>query len=56
MTNVVEVQIPNGQAKYFKYAYNRTNASGYDTTSTRVNNTLSSSDVTDVVFNGISSS
>ena len=53
MTNVVEITLPNNQTKYFKYTY--TTPSGYSTTSTRVNDTLATSDVTDVVFSNISS-
>ena len=53
MTNVIEIKLPNNQVKYFKYTY--TVPSRYETITERNDNTLASSDVTDVVFSGIGS-
>ena len=52
--NTIAVQLPNNQLQYFKYTY--TKPDNYTETSKRIDNTLATADVTDVVFKGISSS
>ena len=51
---VIAVNLPNDQTKYFQYTY--TKPDNYTVTNTRINDTLGSANVTNVVFNGISSS
>ncbi len=52
--DVIEVKLPNNEVKYFKYTYDK--PAGYEETDVRINNTLGSSEVSDKVFTGISSS
>ncbi|MBP3546957.1 MAG: hypothetical protein J6K16_07530, partial [Alphaproteobacteria bacterium] len=52
-SNVIAVQLPNNQTKYFQYSYSAPN--GYSTTSERINNTLSTANVTNIVFTNITS-
>ncbi len=52
--NTIEVQLPNNQTQYFKYTY--TKPDNYTETSERTDDTLASANVTNVVFQGISSS
>ena len=54
ISGVVEVQLPNNQVKYFKYTY--TKPDNYTVSDVRIDDTLGSSNVTNVVFKGISSS
>ena len=51
---VIAVRLPNDQTKYFQYTY--TKPDNYTVTNTRINDTLGNANVTNVVFNGISSS
>ncbi len=51
---VIAVKLPNDQTKYFQYTY--TKPDNYTVTNTRINDTLGNANVTNVVFNGISSS
>ena len=51
---VIAVNLPNNQTKYFQYTY--TKPDNYTVTNTRINDTLGNANVTNVVFNGISSS
>ena len=51
---VIAVNLPNDQTKYFQYTY--TKPDNYTVTNTRINDTLGSANVTNVIFNGISSS
>ena len=50
----VEVKLPNNQTQTFYYAY--TKPEGYTDAAGRINNTLATANVTNVVFKGISSS
>ena len=54
VSGVIAVRLPNDQTRYFQYTY--TKPDNYTVTNTRINDTLGSANVTNVVFNGISSS
>ena len=53
-TGSVAVNLPNNQTQTFYYAY--TKPAGYTDAADRINNTLATANVTNVVFSGISSS
>ena len=49
--NTIEVQLPNNQTQYFKYTY--TKPDNYTETSERIDDTLASANVTNVLFSDI---